>query len=63
MVRVVLMEVKTGKVKAIANLSRDENGNYEEDYNYAIGESTEPGSTFKLASMIALLEDGHVQPG
>ncbi len=60
---VVLMEVKTGKVKAIANLSRDENGNYDEDYNYAIGESTEPGSTFKLATMIALLEDGHVQPG
>jgi cell division protein FtsI (penicillin-binding protein 3) len=59
---VVLMEVKTGKVKAIANLSRDEDGNYSEDYNYAIGESTEPGSTFKLASMIALLEDGHVQP-
>ena len=60
---VVLMEVKTGKVKAIANLSRDEDGNYIEDYNYAIGESTEPGSTFKLASMIALLEDGHVHPG
>lgn len=60
---VVLMEVKTGKVKAIANLSRDKNGNYDEDYNYAIGESTEPGSTFKLATMIALLEDGHVHPG
>ena len=60
---VVLMEVKTGKIKAIANLSRDKNGNYDEDYNYAIGESTEPGSTFKLATMIALLEDGHVHPG
>jgi len=60
---VVLMEVKTGKVKAIANLTREKNGNYSEDYNYAIGESTEPGSTFKLASMIALLEDGHVHPG
>jgi cell division protein FtsI (penicillin-binding protein 3) len=59
---VVLMEVKTGHVKAIANLSRNEAGYYEEDYNYAIGESTEPGSTFKLASMIALLEDGYVQP-
>jgi cell division protein FtsI (penicillin-binding protein 3) len=59
---VVLMEVKTGKVRAIANLSRDEDGNYDEDYNYAIGESTEPGSTFKLASIIALLEDGHVLP-
>ncbi len=59
---VVLMEVKTGKVKAIANLSRDEDGSYSEGYNFAIGESTEPGSTFKLASMIALLEDGHVHP-
>jgi cell division protein FtsI (penicillin-binding protein 3) len=60
---VVLMEVKTGKVRAIANLAREEAGNYTESYNFAIGESTEPGSTFKLASMIALLEDGHVKPG
>jgi cell division protein FtsI (penicillin-binding protein 3) len=59
---VVLMEVKTGKVRAIANLSRDDEGDYNEDYNFAIGESTEPGSTFKLASMIALLEDGYVHP-
>ncbi|MDF1574987.1 MAG: penicillin-binding protein [Bacteroidales bacterium] len=59
---VVLMEVETGKVRAIANLSRDEDGDYVEDYNYAIGESTEPGSTFKLVSIIALLEDGHVRP-
>ncbi len=59
---VVVMEVKTGKVRAIANLSQDERGDYSETYNYAIGESTEPGSTFKLASMIALLEDGHVKP-
>lgn len=59
---VVVMEVTTGKVKAIANLSRDTDGEYGETYNFAIGESTEPGSTFKLASMIAVLEDGHVQP-
>ena len=59
---VVLMEVKTGRVRAIANLSRNQAGNYSEDYNFAIGESTEPGSTFKLASMIALLEDGYVHP-
>jgi cell division protein FtsI (penicillin-binding protein 3) len=59
---VVLMEVKTGKVRAIANLALGEDGTYREDYNYAIGESTEPGSTFKLASMIALLEDGYVKP-
>ncbi|MEZ5070141.1 MAG: penicillin-binding protein [Bacteroidales bacterium] len=59
---VVVMEVATGKVRAIANLSLQENGDYVEDYNYAIGASTEPGSTFKLASMIALLEDGYVEP-
>ncbi|MCP4314095.1 MAG: transpeptidase family protein [Bacteroidetes bacterium] len=59
---VVLMEVKTGKIRAIANLALGDDGNYREDYNYAIGESTEPGSTFKLASMIALLEDGYVKP-
>ena len=59
---VVLMEVETGKVRAIANLALGKDGTYSEDYNYAIGESTEPGSTFKLASMIALLEDGYVKP-
>lgn len=59
---VVLMEVETGKIRAIANLALGEDGTYQEDYNYAIGESTEPGSTFKLASMIALLEDGFVKP-
>jgi len=59
---VVLMEVKTGRVRAIANLARDRFGNYGETYNFAVGESTEPGSTFKLASMIALLEDGHIKP-
>jgi cell division protein FtsI (penicillin-binding protein 3) len=59
---VVVMEVKTGKVRAIANLGKTESGRYAEDYNYAIGASTEPGSTFKLASVIALLEDGLVKP-
>ncbi len=59
---VVVMEVESGKVRAIANLGRTEDGQYAEDYNYAIGESTEPGSTFKLASVIALLEDGLVKP-
>lgn len=56
----VLMEVSTGRVKAISNLTRNASGNYEETFNYAIGESTEPGSTFKLPVMIALLEDGVV---
>jgi len=59
---VVLMEVKSGRVRAIANLARDRLGNYYETYNFAVGESTEPGSTFKLATMIALLEDGIVRP-
>ncbi|MBE9466953.1 MAG: transpeptidase family protein [Bacteroidetes bacterium] len=57
---VVLMEVKTGEIRAIANLTRDKFGNFQEEYNYAIGESTEPGSTFKLASLIVALEDGYV---
>ena len=57
---VVLMEVSTGDVKAISNLQRDSKGNYFEYYNYAIGESTEPGSTFKLASLMVAFEDGFV---
>lgn len=57
----VVMEVNTGEVKAIANLekSKDEN-EYIEIFNHAIGTSSEPGSTFKLASMIVALEDGAV---
>ncbi len=58
----VVMEVATGKVKAISNLSRKPSGFYEETFNYAVGEAAEPGSTFKLASMIALLEDGAISP-
>jgi len=58
----VLMEVETGEVKAIVNLQRNARGNYEETYNYAIAESTEPGSTFKLMSLIAAMEDGFVEP-
>ncbi|TRX71865.1 penicillin-binding protein [Carboxylicivirga sp. M1479] len=57
----VLMEVATGKIRAIANLGRTPSGKYIEKYNYAIGEATEPGSTFKLASLIVALEDGVVQ--
>jgi cell division protein FtsI (penicillin-binding protein 3) len=52
----IVMEVKTGKIKAMANLGRREDGTYWEDLNYAI-RASEPGSTFKLASMLALLED------
>jgi cell division protein FtsI (penicillin-binding protein 3) len=57
---VVLMEVSTGDVKAIANLKRGKDSTYYESYNYAIGESTEPGSTFKLASLLAAFEDGYL---
>ena len=56
----VIMEIETGEVKAIANLTRKtgENGliEYIEDQNYAVKEGTDPGSTFKLATMAALLE-------
>lgn len=54
----ILMEVETGHIKAIANLSKRSEGVYAEDYNFAVGESAEPGSTIKLASLIALLEEG-----
>ncbi|MFO0322364.1 MAG: penicillin-binding protein [Bacteroidota bacterium] len=56
----VLMEVKTGKIKAIANLTRngkDSTDTYFENLNYAIGFATEPGSTFKLASYLAVIDD------
>lgn len=54
----VVMEVKTGDIKAIANLEIGSDGLYHETYNFAVGESAEPGSTFKLMSMIVALEDG-----
>ena len=54
---VVVMETKTGHVKAIANLGRAEDGTYFETQNYAIAESHEPGSTFKLMDLIAVLDD------
>jgi cell division protein FtsI (penicillin-binding protein 3) len=61
---VIVMEVATGEIKAIANLGRLKNGGYGENYNYAVGQQgrTNPGSTFKLASMIALLEETRVSP-
>ncbi len=56
----IVMEVATGDIKAIANLRRNEDGTYDEVYNYAVGESTEPGSTMKTATLIALLEEGNI---
>ncbi|NJL15515.1 MAG: penicillin-binding protein 2, partial [Microscillaceae bacterium] len=56
---VIVMEVKSGEIKAMANLGKTGPGKYAENYNYAIGDvgSSDPGSTFKTASMMALLED------
>jgi len=55
----VVMEVKTGAIKAIVNLRATGNGSYQELYNDAVGTAYEPGSTAKLASVMALLEDGY----
>lgn len=54
---VVVMETKTGEIKAMANLGRTDDGKYYEKRNYAVWESHEPGSTFKLMAMVAALED------
>jgi cell division protein FtsI (penicillin-binding protein 3) len=54
---VIVMETKTGEVKAISNLGQTPEGKYYERLNYAIGESHEPGSTFKLVNLVAALED------
>ncbi len=56
----ILMEVKSGEIKAISNLTRKDSTTYVDDYNYAIGEATEPGSTFKLASLITAIEDDYI---
>jgi cell division protein FtsI (penicillin-binding protein 3) len=57
---VVVMETKTGYIKAISNLGKIGDNKYAETTNYAIQESHEPGSTYKLADMMALLEDKKV---
>ncbi len=54
----IVMETSTGEIKAISNLGRTTEGKYYERLNYAVGEHYEPGSTFKLMSVIAALEDG-----
>jgi len=56
----IVMETATGEIRAIANMMRNSDGTYDEAFNYAIGQSTEPGSTFKLATLISLLEDNYV---
>lgn len=54
----VLMEVETGAIKAMSNLSRMADSSYQEVYNHAVGRLSEPGSTMKLATMMAVMEDG-----
>lgn len=56
---VVVMEVQTGKIRALVNLGRQKDGTYWEDFNYAM-QATEPGSTFKLATLTALLRDDKI---
>jgi len=57
----IVMEAKTGKIKAIANLGRQKDGSYWEDDNYAL-RVTEPGSTIKLATLLSVLESGSSTP-
>ena len=65
---VVVMEVATGKVRAIANLMRDTTNTFYENFNYAVGNlstggrAADPGSTFKIASAIVAMEDGYITP-
>jgi cell division protein FtsI (penicillin-binding protein 3) len=54
----IVMETKTGKIKAIANLGQGKNGTYDENLNYAL-QTNEPGSTIKLATLLAVLDAGH----
>ena len=53
----IVMETRTGEILAMANLGRDADGSFSERENYALGRSMEPGSTFKLATMLTLLDD------
>lgn len=57
---VILIETQTGKIKAIANLKQKDSVTYEEELNFAIGYPSEPGSTFKLASALALFEEYNI---
>jgi cell division protein FtsI (penicillin-binding protein 3) len=59
---VIVMEVATGAIKAVSNLTRASDSTYVEALNYAVSEATEPGSTFKLASLMVGIEDGLIKP-
>ena len=58
---VILMEVQSGEVKAIVNMQRNKDGSYTENRNGAVSDMVEPGSTFKVASLMAALDDGRVK--
>lgn len=57
---VILMEVETGKVRAMVNLKKNERGEYVDSYNYALKDGIEPGSTFKTISLLAAMDDGFI---
>ncbi|WPO91172.1 penicillin-binding transpeptidase domain-containing protein [Chryseobacterium sp. HR92] len=57
---VIVMEVETGKVRALVNLRRTDSGDYEDSYNYALKDNIEPGSTFKTISLLAAMDDGFI---
>lgn len=57
---VVVMETSTGKVRALVNLGRQDDGSYKEDFNYAMLPS-EPGSTFKITTLLSLLNDDYIK--
>ena len=57
---VIVMEVQTGKVRALVNLRQNEEGEYVDSYNYALKDNIEPGSTFKTISLLAAMDDGFI---
>ena len=58
----IVLETETGAIRAMSSLTRESNGSVVESYNHAVGTAVEPGSTFKLASVLALLDEDRVKP-